>query len=161
MVRSDNHDTIIITRFSALKWRWWRRWRWRKEWEKEFYWEIPAASLMVPRSEKGEYLSRSEKRRIFLADLKTQVFFVDDRISQCGKLTFSILLVSLRRNLIWSPAGNSRREKGETWKNLVIAFTLVTHRGFKHCPRYFGRKTEKSSRSLWKIQTSPLFRLIR
>ena len=116
MVRRDNHDIIIIIRFGALKWRWWRRWRWRKEWEKEFYWEIPAASLMVPRSEKWEYLSRSEKRRIFWADLKTHVFVVDDRISQCGKLTFSILLVSLRRNLIWSPAGNSRREKGETWK---------------------------------------------
>ena len=67
MVRSDNHDTIIITRFSALKWRWWRRWRWRKEWEKEFYWEIPAASLMVPRSEKWEHLSRSKKRRIFFS----------------------------------------------------------------------------------------------
>ena len=37
-------------------------------------------------------------------------------------------------------------EKGERRnleKNLVIAFTLVTPRGFKHCPRYLGRKTEK------------------
>ena len=30
-------------------------------------------------------------------------------------------------NLIWSPAGNSRREKGETLKNnLVVAISLVT-----------------------------------
>ena len=54
-------------------------------------------------------------------------------------------------------------EKGErrNLKKIVIAFTLVTPRGFKHCPQYFGRKTEKYSHSLWKIQASPLFRLIR